>query len=71
METYSITLTAAEIEALQICISGMQIALTNEVNTLAEHNGNGVYTELMKLKVERIKDCDTLWQKLNGVLPAY
>ena len=71
METYSITLTAAEIEALQICLSGMQITLTNEVNALAEFNENDIYTNLMKLKVERIKDCDALWQKLNSVLPAY
>lgn len=63
-KTTAINFTAKEIEALQISISAEQLNLAEEVDRLVEHNKTGINTKSIRLKLERIKDLEALFDKL-------
>lgn len=62
--TITVNLTEREINALQICISGAILDFQNEIDHLKDHNTTGINTKKIKLKAERIEECDALWSKL-------
>lgn len=64
MKKIDITLTEREINTLQICLSAEILALQNEIEHLKDHNKTGINTMKIKLKAERIEECETLWSKL-------
>lgn len=64
MKTYTIELTAAEINALQVCITAEHLILENEVANLEEHNQTGINTTKIEHKRNCMKVCDLLWDKL-------
>lgn len=60
----TIKLTEREINALQICLSAEILTLQNEIDRMKDHNKTGINTRKIKLKAERIEECDALWSKL-------
>jgi len=64
MKTYTIELTAKEIEALQIALCAERLNLENDVDHLENHNQTGINTKKIETKRNRMNDCDRLWQKL-------
>ena len=64
MKTYTIELTAAEINALQVCITAEHMILEEEVARLESHNKTGVHTYKIDHKRNCMKVCDDLWDKL-------
>lgn len=64
MKTYTIELTASEIEALQICLCAEHEILKEEVFRLENHNETGIDTHKIGLKRSCMKMCDELWNKL-------
>lgn len=64
METYTVELTAAEINALQICITAEHMILQNEVTQLESHNETGMHDYKIEHKRNCMKVCDRLWDKL-------
>lgn len=64
MKTYTIELTAKEIEALQIALCAERLNLEREVDNLRNHNKTGINTKKIELKIERMADCDRLFDKL-------
>ena len=69
MKQFNITLTESEIEALQICLSGMKLTLQNQIDELKENN-KCVHLKTVDKKRERISECDDLFKKLNRILSA-
>lgn len=68
MKEYNITLTEREIEALQICLCGMESTLREQAAQLLENNKTGINTNFANKKRERANECDALWKKLNDLL---
>lgn len=64
MKTFTIELTAKEIEALQICLCAEHMHLEEEVAHLENHNLTGINTHKIELKRRCMKVCDSLWDKL-------
>lgn len=64
MKTYTIELTASEINALQICLCAEHLILEEEVANLENHNTTGINTHKINLKRSCMKVCDDLWDKL-------
>lgn len=64
MKQFNITLTDAEIEALQICLCHVELDYNREADFLREHNQTGINTKLIEAKRERANECDKLWHKL-------
>ena len=67
MKTFTIELTASEIEALQICLCAERMILEEEVTRLENHNNTGINTHKINLKRNCMKVCDNLWDKLYEV----
>ena len=64
MKTFTIELTASEIEALQIALCAERLNLENDIDRLENHNTTGIHTHKINLKRNCIKVCDSLWDKL-------
>ena len=64
MKEITITLTAKEIEALQISICAEKLNLEDEIDNLNERNETGINTNKIRLKAERIQDLEALFYKL-------
>lgn len=64
MKTYTIELTAKEIEALQICLCAEHMILEEEVAHLENHNKTGINTKKIEAKRNCMKVCDSLFDKL-------
>lgn len=64
MKEITITLTAKEIEALQISVCAERLNLENDIDRLKEHNRTGINTKKIKAKAERVQDLDALFDKL-------
>lgn len=64
METYTIELTSAEINALQVCITAEYMILAEEAARLESHNESGINTHKIEHKRNCMKVCDRLWDKL-------
>ena len=64
MKTFTIELTAKEIEALQICLCAEHSILEEEVSRLERHNTTGINTHKIELKRRCMEVCDSLWNKL-------
>lgn len=64
MKTYTIELTAEEINALQVCVTAEHMILEEAVSRLEIHNESGINTHAIELKRNCMKVCDRLWDKL-------
>lgn len=64
MTQYTITLTAEEINILQIALCETECSLTERAQLLEEHNESGINTKYINLKRARALDCSNLWRKL-------
>lgn len=64
MKTYTIELTAAEINALQVCLCAEHNILEEEVSHLENNNITGINTYKIEYKRNCMKVCDNLWEKL-------
>lgn len=64
MKTFTIELTAKEIEALQIALCAELLNLEDDIRYLENHNESGINTKKIETKRNRMNDCDILWQKL-------
>lgn len=64
MKTYAIELTDKEIEALQIGLCAERLNLERDICNLEKHNVTGINTRAINLKLERMEDCDALFDKL-------
>ena len=64
MKTFTIELTASEIEALQIALCAERMNLETDVDRLEKHNNTGINTHKIELKRRCMAVCDSLWDKL-------
>lgn len=64
MKTYTVELTAKDIEVLQIALCAERLNLEEKVDRLECHNKTGINTKLIEVSRERMKDCDRLFSLL-------
>lgn len=64
MKTYTVELTASEIEALQICLCAEENILEQDIRQLEYHNASGIHSHKIELKRRCISTCAMLWNKL-------
>ena len=64
----NVNLTEEEIKMLQIAVCGEQLELNKEIDNLKKHNKTGINTNLINKKVERVKDLERMWKKLDNFL---
>lgn len=64
MKTFTIELTAKEIEALQICLCAEKLNLEKEINILEILDKTGAKANLIERKRNCMAVCDSIFDKL-------
>ena len=64
MKNYKIILTERELGVLLISLCETSLNLDSTANNLEQHNRTGINSKAIKIKRERIVECDALWNKL-------
>ena len=64
MKTFTVELTAREIEVLQICLCEEHLILEEKVAHLMNHNKTGINTKVIEKKRNCMEECDRLFTKL-------